>query len=70
MFLFTKLFIEGDKMVIENTKQNQQLTQVIASMAIEKMYLSQNFIKELLKVSKGEKTTEELRQEVIKKYAR
>lgn len=57
-------------MVIENTKQNQQLTQVIASMAIEKMYLSQNFIKELLKVSKGEKTTEELRQEVIKKYAR
>lgn len=70
MFLFTKLFIEGDKMVIENTKQNQQLAQVIASMAIEKMYLSQNFIKELLKVSKGEKTTEELRQEVIKKYAR
>lgn len=70
MFLFTKLFIEGDKMVIENTKQNQQLAQVIASMAIEKMYLSPNFIKELLKVSKGEKTTEELRQEVIKKYAR
>ncbi len=57
-------------MVIENTKSNQQLAQVIASMAIEEMYVSQDFIQELLKVSKGEKTTEELRQEVIKKYAR
>jgi predicted nucleic acid-binding protein len=57
-------------MVIENTKSNQQLAQVIASMAIEEMYVSQDFMQELLKVSKGEKTTEELRQEVIKKYAR
>ena len=57
-------------MVIENTKSNQQLAQVIASMAIEEMYVNQDFVQELLKVSKGEKTTEELRQEVIKKYAR
>lgn len=57
-------------MVIENTKSNQQLAQVIASMAIEEMYVSRDFMQELLKVSKGEKTTEELRQEVIKKYAR
>ena len=57
-------------MVIENTKSNQQLAQVIASMNIEEMYVSQDFMQELLKVSKGEKTTEELRQEVIKKYAR
>ena len=57
-------------MVIENTKPNQQLAQVIASMAIEEMYVSQDFMQELLKISKGEKTTEELRQEVIKKYAR
>ena len=39
-------------------------------MAIENMYLSNDFIKELLKVSRGEKTSEELRQEVIKQYAR
>ena len=56
-------------MVVENTKSNQQLAQVIASMATEEMYVSQDFMQELLKVSKGEKTTEELRQEVIKKYA-
>ena len=39
-------------------------------MAIENMFLSKSFIDELAKVSRGEKTSEELRQEVIKKYAR
>lgn len=39
-------------------------------MAIENMYLSKDFVKEMIKVSKGEKTSEELRQEVIRKYAR
>ena len=70
MIRITKRLQEGGKMVIENTKSNQQLAQVIASMAIEEMYVSRDFMQELLKVSKGEKTTEELRQEVIKKYAR
>jgi hypothetical protein len=57
-------------MVKEKTKQNQQLAQVVASMAIEEMYVSKDFMQELLKISKGEKTSEELRQEVINKYAR
>ena len=57
-------------MIVENTKSNRQLAQVIASMAIEEMYVSGDFVQELLTVSKGEKTTEELRQEVIKKYAK
>lgn len=57
-------------MEVENTKSNRQLAQVIASMAIEEMYVSGDFMQELQKVSKGEKTTEELRQEVIKKYAK
>lgn len=39
-------------------------------MAIEDMYLSKSFVKELLKVSQGEKTSEQLRQEVFKRYAR
>ncbi len=42
----------------------------VATMAIENMYLSSSFVKELMKVSCGEKTSEQLRQEVIKKYAR
>jgi hypothetical protein len=57
-------------MVIENTDSNRKLAQVIASMAIEEMYVNKEFMKELIKVSNGEKTTEELRQEIIKKYAR
>lgn len=57
-------------MMVENTEANRKLAQVIASMAIEEMYVSKNFVTELLKVSNGEKTTEELRQEVLKKYAR
>jgi predicted nucleic acid-binding protein len=55
-------------MIIDNAKSNKQLAQVIASMAIEEMYFSEEFIKELLKVSNGEKTTEELRREIIEKY--
>ena len=57
-------------MIIENTKENRDVQHVVATMAIENMYLSNDFIKELLKVSRGEKTSEELRQEVIKQYAR
>ena len=57
-------------MVIENTKSNRGLAGAIASMAIEEMYVSQDFVQELLKVTKVEKTAEELRREVIKKYAR
>ena len=39
-------------------------------MAIENMHLSKAFVEELVKVSNGEKTSEQLRQEVIRKYAR
>ena len=57
-------------MIVENTKQNRDVQYVVATMAIENMYLSNDLIKDLLKVSRGEKTSEELRQEVIKQYAR
>ena len=39
-------------------------------MAIEDMYFSDDFIREMLKVTKGEKTSDELRQELLKKYVR
>jgi len=57
-------------MIVKDTNSNRKLAQVVASMAIEEMYVSEDFVKELLKVSNGEKTSEELRQEVIEKYAR
>ena len=57
-------------MIVENTKENREIKNVISTMAIENMYLSKDFVKEMIKVPKGEKTSEELRQEVIRKYAR
>ena len=55
-------------MVIVNTKNMKRIRNVVATMAIEDMYLSKEFVNELIKVSNGEKTSEQLRQEVIKKY--
>lgn len=57
-------------MVVENTKATESVRNVVATMAIEDMYLSKEFVIELIKVAKGEKKSEELRQEIIKKYAR
>lgn len=57
-------------MTIENTKTTREIRNVAATMAIENMHLSEAFIEELVKVANGEKTSEQLRQEVIRKYAR
>lgn len=57
-------------MTIENTKKTRDIRYVASTMAIENMHLSNAFVAELVKVSNGEKTSEELRQEVIRKYAR
>lgn len=55
-------------MVVANTKKNKMIQQVAATMAVEDMPLSSAYIHELLKVSSGEKTSDQLRQEVLKKY--
>ncbi|SKA72976.1 hypothetical protein SAMN02745111_02437 [Eubacterium uniforme] len=60
----------SEEIIIENTKENRKLRNVVSTMAIENMYLRKEFIKELIKVSNGEKTSEELRQEVIRRHAR
>ena len=57
-------------MVIECTKENKEIMNVAATMAIENMFLSEEFLNEIVKVKKGEKTYDELRQEVRKQYAR
>ena len=57
-------------MIAENTQENRNLKNVIASMAIEDMYLSENFVNELIKASRGEKTYTQLREDIIRKHAR
>ena len=57
-------------MAIKNTKTTRDIRNVVATMAIENMPLSKAFVEELMKVGNGEKTSEQLRREVIRKYAR
>lgn len=55
-------------MLVSDTKEMRQIRDVVATMAIEDMYLSREFVEELIKVANGEKTSEQFRQEVINKY--
>ena len=57
-------------MVVENTKAASDVKEIGATMAIENMYLKKDFVLELIKVANGEKSSEELRQEVIRRHAR
>ena len=57
-------------LVVENTKENKIVRNVVSTMALEEMYLDEDFINELLKVSKGEKTTEQLIEEIKQEYGR
>ena len=47
-------------------EQPKRVTDVVATMAIEDMYLSREFVDELVKVANGKRTSESLRQEAIK----
>lgn len=49
---------------------NDMVRQVVATMAVEDIYLSKEFIGKLEKIARGELSSEEVRQEVIRKYAR
>lgn len=57
-------------MIIENTEAGRKVQQVAATMAIEDMYVSKEFIEKLLKVNNGEMTTDDLIQELNDKYAK
>lgn len=57
-------------MIVENTKAMRALKSVVATMAIEDMYFDEAFINEMIKVSRGEKTTEDIIQEIILEYGR
>ena len=57
-------------LVVENTKENRALQQVVATMSIEDMYFDKDFLGKMLQVSKGEKTTEEIVEEIKSEYAR
>lgn len=58
---------------INNNKDNESIMKVrnvVSTMAIEDMYFSRKFIQDMVKVAKGELSSEDVRKEIIKKYAR
>lgn len=57
-------------MVVTNSEAAREVQKVVSTMAIEEMYFPKDFIEKMLKVASGELSSEEVRQEVIKKYAR
>ena len=54
----------------DNKKEMRTLKSVVATMAIENMYFDEAFINEMIKVSRGEKTTEDIIREIILEYGR
>ena len=57
-------------MWVKNTEAARKVQQVVASMAIEGMYLSEEFILKLIEAGEGKRTYEELRKEILNEYAR
>ena len=52
-------------MWVKNTEAARKVQQAVASMAIEGMYLSEEFILKLIEAGEGKRTYEELRKEVL-----
>ena len=57
-------------MEVLDTKAARDIKKVVSTMAIENMFFSKDFIEKMMKVSDGELSSEDIRQEVLKKYAR
>lgn len=62
--------MEVDFMTYKEKENLLKIQNVTATMAIEGMYFNRDFLQKMMQVSRGELTTEEVRQEVIKKYTR
>ena len=57
-------------MKLEYSDENRKIQQAFASLAIEDMFPSEQFLREIMNASNGDKPLDELRQEVIREYGR
>jgi hypothetical protein len=57
-------------MVIEKTDNTIKVRNVAATMAIEDMYLDEDFIREMIKVANDEKSADDVIKEIVQEYAR
>ena len=56
--------------IIAEKKAIRDVKNVAATMAIENMYVSADFMDKMIKVAKGELSSEQIRQDILKKYGR
>ena len=57
-------------MWVASTEATRMVQQAAATMAIENMYLSEEFVLKLIDVAEGRRTSEELLKESLNKYTR
>ena len=57
-------------MTVREEKSINTVKNVASTMAIEDMYFKKEFLLDMVKAANGEKTYEEIRKAVLKKYAR
>ena len=57
-------------MQVKDTEAARKVRDVVASMAIEDMYLESDYILKLIEVADGKRKSEDLINEVISQYAR
>ena len=57
------------KITVEK-KAIRDVQSVAATMAIENMYVSSDFMDKMIKVAKGEMSSEQIRQDILKRYGR
>ena len=59
---------EAFKIIDLEMEDGNSLKNVLSTMAIENMFVSEDFLMELISVEKGNKNSEQLIQETISKY--
>ena len=57
-------------MQVKDIESARKVRNVVASMAIENMYLESDYILKLIEVADGKRKSEDLIEEVISQYAR
>lgn len=57
-------------MIVKNTKENREIQQAVANLAIEEMYLSEDFLEYYMDAREHGVSHEELCKEIVEKYER
>lgn len=57
-------------MIVENTENAKKIQRVVASMALENMYVSEDLIKKVMEADEQGKSYDHIRQELMQRYVR